>query len=71
MSPTFAELVERVHELDPESKQELMEMIHAWLVEERREEIRCNARLAEIELAQGQTKSGTVAELMADLYGQD
>ncbi len=67
MSPTFAELVERVHELDPESKQELMEMIHAWLVEERREEILRNARLAEIELAQGQTKSGTVAELMADL----
>ena len=47
-----------------------MRLLQAWLVEERREEIRRNALEAERELDRGTLKSGTVDELMADLHAQ-
>jgi hypothetical protein len=71
MEITFAEIVDQVRNLDGESKHELMELMRAWLVEDRREEIRRSAEQAEAEHAQGQTKSGSVNDLMADLYAKD
>ena len=71
MATTFAQIVDEVHGLDQESKHELLEMIRAWLVEERREEICRNAVEAERELALGQVKRGSVDDLMADLHGED
>jgi hypothetical protein len=71
MSPTFAEIVDRVRELDTESKHELMELMRVWMVEERREEILRHGQEAEAEHAQGLTKHGTVDDLMADLYAKD
>jgi len=67
MSTTFAEIVDQAHKLDKESKQELLDLLHAWLVEERREEIRRNADEADIELAQGQVRRGTVQDLIDEV----
>ena len=68
---TYSELVDEVRHLDEESKQELADLIHAWLVEERREEILRNARRADEEIASGQAKRGGVDDLMADLNAED
>ena len=68
MGPTFAEIVAGVRQLDHESKGELTEMIRAWMIEERRAEILHNARAAEAELAHGQTRTGSVDDLLAGLY---
>ena len=68
---TYSELVDEVRHLDQESKQELADLIHAWLVEERREEILRNARRADEEIASGQAKRGAVDDLMADLNAED
>ena len=71
MSTTFAAIVEEVRALDKESKEDLLEPIRAWLIEERRGDILRNADRAEAEQAEGQTKSGDVEALMADLYAED
>ena len=71
MPTTFSEIAEQVHDLDSESKHELMKLIRAWLVDERREEILRNAKQAEAEHALGQTRAGSVDDLMADLYAED
>jgi hypothetical protein len=71
MSTNFANVAEEARQLDTGSKEELVRLLRAWLVEERREEIRQNAVNAERELSLGKAKSGTVEDLMADLYAQD
>ena len=71
MPLSFAEVVESVHELDPESKRELFDLLRAWLIEERRAEILSNARSAQAEYEQGLAKRGSLADLMADLYAAD
>jgi len=71
MSTTFAAIVEEIRALDKESKEDLLELIRAWLIEERRGDILRNAEQAEAEHAQGQTKSGDVDALMADLHAED
>ncbi|MCX7050046.1 MAG: hypothetical protein NTX50_31755 [Candidatus Sumerlaeota bacterium] len=71
MAATFAEIVEEVHELDQDSKHELLDMLHAWLVDERREEIRLNAQHSKEEYEQGRAKSGNLDDMMKDLYGED
>jgi len=70
MGATFSSIVEELQQLDTDCKQELVRLLQAWLVEERREEIRRNALESEPQLDQGTLKSGTVDELMADLYAQ-
>jgi len=71
MSTTFAEIVEQIRGLDRESKEELAELIRAWLAQERREVILGNAREAEAAHIRGEAKSGDVEALMADLYAED
>jgi hypothetical protein len=71
MQTPFAEIVEQVHQLDSNSKLELMCLLRAWLIEERREEIAGNVQAAQQEYAQGRARSGTVDDLMADLYAED
>ena len=68
MATTFSDIVGYVRGLDVESKQEFLLLIRQWLIEERREQILCNAAEAEAEHASGESKSGTVDDLMADLY---
>ena len=57
--------------LDHESKHELAEILRQWLVEERRSEILQNARQAKEELRHGQTKSGSLDDMMKDIYAED
>ena len=71
MATTFSDVVDQVQRLDSESKHELLELIRRWLVDERREEILQNARVAESAHARGETKSGGVDDLLADLDGED
>ncbi|MBM3333826.1 hypothetical protein FJY63_04115 [Candidatus Sumerlaeota bacterium] len=71
MAQSFAELVESVHELDQESKRELLGLLRAWLVEERRAEILSNARSAQAEYEQGLAKRGSLADLMEGLSTSD
>ena len=71
MAATFSEIVDRVHELDSESKQELLTLIRRWLIDDRREEILRSAKQAEAEFSQGEARTGNVDELMADLYSDD
>lgn len=71
MQTTFSQIVEQVHQLDGKSKQDLVDLLRAWLVEERREEIFRNVQDAEREHALGRTRSGNLDDLMADLYAED
>jgi hypothetical protein len=68
---SFTEIVDRIHELDTESKEELLHLIRGWLIEERRLEIRNNANEAFDEHRRGLTHSGGLSEMMADLDGDD
>ncbi len=71
MPTTFSEIVDHVRQLDPESKHELLRLLRQWVVEERREEILRHAEEAETEHAHGRAKTGSVDELIADLYAED
>jgi hypothetical protein len=71
MAVSFAEIVDEIRSLDQESKLELMELLHKWLMEERRNEIFQNARQSEEEFRLGQTRNGNVHDLMKDLYAED
>jgi hypothetical protein len=71
MRASFSEIVDRIQELDSDSKEELLDLLRAWLAEDRRQEMARNAREARSEYAQGKLKTGGVDELMADLYAED
>ena len=71
MCPTFADIMENIRTLDAESKQDLLDAVHAWVIEDRRDAILRNATEAERELEQGLTKSGGLEDLKADLYSDD
>ena len=71
MRASFSEIVDRIQELDTDSKEELLGLLRAWLAEDRRQEIARNARDARSEYAQGKLKSGDIDDLMADLYAED
>ena len=68
MATTFSDIVGYVRGLDVESKQELLRLIRQWLIEERRDQILRRATEAETEHPRGESKSGAVEDLMADLY---
>lgn len=70
MATTFADIVNEVQSLDADAKRELMDLLSAWLVQERREEILRNAQQAKQEYSQGLAKRGGVNELMADLHAE-
>jgi len=71
MNSNFSDIVDQVHHLDTQSKTELLDLLRAWLIEERREEIARNARESHEAYQRGEAKQGTAADLMADLYGED
>jgi hypothetical protein len=71
MGPTFSDIMEGIRGLDTESKQELLDAVHAWVVEERRETILREAAETEKELQGGHAKCGTLSDLKADLYSDD
>lgn len=71
MKSSYSDIVEQVHQLDAESKADLIDLLRAWLAEERREQIAVNEKSADDEHAQGRTKSGSLKDLMADLYAED
>ena len=71
MGATFADIVEEIRALDPDSQAEILHLIEAWLAEGRRQEIAHNARQARDAYAAGTLKSGTLDDLMADLYAED
>jgi hypothetical protein len=71
MGLSFSEIVDRIQELDSDSKKELLGLLRAWLAEDRRQEIARNAQEARGEYAQRKLKSGDIDELMADLYAED
>jgi hypothetical protein len=68
---SFTEIVDRIHELDMESKEELLHLLRGWLIEERRLEIRINADDAFNEHRRGLAHSGGLTDMMADLDGDD
>jgi len=70
MNASYADIVEQVHRLEPEAKEELIGLLRAWLVEERRDEILRNAQQADRDHAEGKTKNGSIGDLMADLYAE-
>lgn len=71
MSACFSDIVSQVHGLDFEEKRELLDLIRQWLVEERRSEIKVNAREALREFQEGKAKRGSLDDLMDDLYAED
>lgn len=71
MTASFADIAEQVQRLDADEKEELLNLIRAWLVEQRREEIAENARLAHDAYAGGALKTGNLDDLTADLYAED
>jgi len=71
MTTSFAEIAEQVQKLDVDEKEELLDLIRAWLSEQRREQIAENARLARTTYANGALKTGSLDDLMADLYAED
>jgi hypothetical protein len=71
MAASFAEIVEQVQQLDVEEKEQLLELIRAWVSMQRREGIAQNAREARAAYNRGELKSGSVNDLMTDLYGED
>lgn len=64
MSQTFAEVVDRVQELDLESKMEIQNLLGRWITDERRKEIAENAEISRAEFRTGKTKSFTNAAEM-------
>ncbi len=71
MAPTFSDIMDGIRGLDTESKQELLDAVHAWIVEERRETMLRDAAETEMELGRGLAKSGTLSDLKADLCADD
>jgi hypothetical protein len=56
MSRKFADVVEEVQQLSLEEKEELQELLHNYLIEERRREIRKNAEAAMKEYREGELR---------------
>ena len=71
MTASFAEIAEQVQQLNLDEKEELCDLIHLWLIEQKREQFAKNASLAKAAYAEGTLKSGNLNDLMADLNGDD
>jgi hypothetical protein len=68
---SFADIAKEAQNLNPEEKRDLMDLLHQWLIEERRDEIREQARQSRLALEQGKTRRGDLNDLLADLYAED
>lgn len=68
---SFADIADQAQQLGTEAKQELVALLKAWIIEERRDEIARNVELSLQEHAEGKTAGGTVDDLMKDMYAAD
>ena len=68
--PTYSEIVEQVRQLDGDSKNDLLQLLHAWVIEERREEILRSAAAGRAEHGEGRAQCGGVDALMSDLNAE-
>ncbi len=71
MALPFSDIVEQIRLLDDDSKQALLELLHSWLREERREQIARNARESREKYASGKARGGSLDDMMTDLYAED
>ena len=71
MCPTFADIMEHIRVLDLEAKQDLLDAVHAWVIEDRRDAILRNAAETEMDLEHGLARSGSLDDLKADLSSDD
>jgi hypothetical protein len=71
MSQTFGEIVEDVQQLSLAEKEELQELLHKYLIEERRREIRENAEASLKEYREGKLESFTNVDKMMDSLSHD
>ena len=71
MTPQLSTLVNQIQKLDHTAKEELYNLLRLWLIEERRNEIARNAKQALEDLKAGKCKSGTLDDLMEDLYAEN
>ncbi|MFB2877480.1 hypothetical protein [Floridanema aerugineum] len=70
-SVTFQTLIEYVEELSPEDQDLLIELIQKRRIEKRRAEIAENANQTLTALKSGTAKRGTLADIKADLLGEE
>ncbi|GAQ95562.1 hypothetical protein TAGGR_334 [Thermodesulfovibrio aggregans] len=68
MSVKFADIVDKVRELDIESKEHLLELIKKSLIEERRKQIKKHAEESLKEFYDGRIKFGSLKDIKKVLY---
>lgn len=68
MSVKFASIVDKIKELDVESKEYLVNLITKLLIDERRKEIKRNAEESLEEYKAGKIKFGTLRDIKTTLY---
>jgi hypothetical protein len=66
-SATFQQALEMIEALPPEQREDLIELVRRRLIEERRERLARSISEARQEFERGETKRGTVDELMREL----
>jgi len=67
MSVKFADIVDKIKELDIESKEYLMELIKKFMIEERRKEIKRHAEESLKEYEAGKIKFGSLKTIRTAL----
>jgi len=67
MPISFQEALDMVESLPEYQQEDLVDLLHRRLVEQKREALSLRVQEARAEYAQGKTKEGTVQELMNDL----
>ena len=68
MSVKFAQLIEKIKELDIESKEYMVDIIKKLLIEEKRREIKRHAEQGFQEFKEGRIKFGNIKDLKAALH---
>jgi hypothetical protein len=68
MSVKFADIVDKIKELDIESKEYLMELIKKLMIEERRKEIKRHAEESLKEYETGKIKFGSIKDIKTALH---
>jgi hypothetical protein len=63
----FQDVVEIVESLPPNQREDLIDLIHRRMIEQKRESLSKSVREARAEYKKGQVKKGPVDELLKDL----
>ena len=67
MFTSFAKIAEQVYHLSIDEKEALLGLLHAWIIEQRREEFAKNAQHARTAHAEGSLKRGSLDDFMAEI----